>query len=156
MNQQLQQEIQATQEKLKKLQEKLESSKVTIENAPVGAVLPDGCIVVERYKDSILIAAPESTGVKCTWTPEFKDVFTSLKNHGFNPSQWHVPSQEELQLTYKNCKEQFSSAFYWSSTENSSMDAFGVRLGDGRSNGCLKTYACHVRAFRCVYLGFEL
>ena len=156
MNQQLQQEIQATQEKLKKLQEKLESSKVTIENAPVGAVLPDGCIVVERYKDSILIAAPEITEVQSTWTPEFEPVFNSLKEHGFVPSQWYIPSKEELQLAYKNCRQRFSSTRYWSSTEDTSSGAWSVYFLIG-SCGCSdKTFTHCVRAFRRVYLGFEL
>ena len=150
MNQQLQQEIQATQKQLQKLQEKLESSKVTIENAPVGAVLPDGCIVVERYKDSILIAAPKETEVRCEWTPEFEPVFTSLKEHGFIPCQWHVPSQEELELAYKNCRQRFSSAFYWSSTERNSSHAWPVffNLGICCYSGKTSTYC--VRAFRRI------
>lgn len=148
--QQLQTEIQKTQAQLQKLQEQLENSKVTIETAPVGTVLPDGCVVVERYPNSILIAAPSNTEVKCKWTPDFPDVFTKLTEAGFIPAQWHVPSPKELQLAYKNCKEQFSSPFYWSSTESSSTDAYDVHFTNGFTFGLSKAFSSCVRAFRRV------
>ena len=149
-SQQLQAEIQKTQEQLKKLQEKLESSKVTIENAQPGDIFSDGCVVVERYKDSILIAAPKETEVRCEWTPDFPDVFTSLKDHGFIPCQWYIPPKEELQLAYKNCRQRFSTTRYWSSTEDTSSFAWGVDFSFGNCFYCNKAYVRCVRAFRRV------
>jgi hypothetical protein len=151
--QQLQQEIQKTQKQLQKLQEQLEASKVvTIETAQPGDTLPDGCVVVARYEDSVLIAAPAITEVYCKLTPEFSEVFESLKSQGFIPSQWYVPSVKELQLAYKNCKEQFSSALYWSSTEFSSTIAFFVFFINGSAASSSKTAAYCVRPFRRVVL----
>ena len=150
--QQLQTEIQKTQEQLKKLQEQLEAAKsITIETAPVGTTLPDGTVVIARYEDSVLLAAPSTTEVYCEWTPEFQPVFDSLKKHGFIPAQWYVPSKEELKLAYKNCSEQFSSR-YWSSTEYSSTDAYNVYFNNGYASNNNKTYINCVRAFRRVYL----
>jgi hypothetical protein len=150
--QQLKAEIEATQAQLQRLQEQLEKTKVTIETAQPGDTLPDGCIVVERYSDSVLIAAPASTEVRCKWTPEFSEVFESLKSHGFIPDQWYVPSKEELQLAYENCEKQFSSTNYWSSTECSSTSAFGVCFFFGLTLDYSKTFFFCVRAFRRVVL----
>ena len=151
--QQLQQEIQKTQEQLRKLQEQLEASKVvTIETAQPGEILPDGCVVVARYEDSVLIAAPAITEVRCKWTPEFSEVFESLKEHGFIPAQWYIPSQKELKLAYKNCKKHFSSTDYWSSTESSSTSAYIVLFDIGGTSGNNKANSYCVRAFRRVVL----
>ena len=153
--QQLQQEIQKTQEQLQRLQEQLEASKtITIETAQPGDTLPDGTVVIERYSDSVLIAAPSTTEVYCEWTPEFQPAFDSLKKRGFIPSQWHVPSLKELQLAYKNCKEQFANGFYWSSTEFGSKfdSACYVNLNTGKTDYYFKPSPFCVRAFRRVYL----
>ena len=149
----LQQEITKTQAQLKKLQEQLEATKtITIETAPVGTTLPDGTVVVARYEDSVLIAAPSTTQVQCQWTPEFQPVFDSLKKEGFIPSQWYVPSLKELELAYKNCSKQFSATSYWSSTEISSACAFYVYFSNGFTDIDGKASTFCVRAFRCVYL----
>jgi hypothetical protein len=152
-SQQLKAEIEATQKQLKKLQEQLEASKsVTIETAQPGDTLPDGCVVIARYDDSILIAAPSTTEVECKWTPEFPEVFESLKDHGFIPAQWYIPSVKELELAYRNYKEQFSSTFYRSSTEYSSTSAFFLYFNNANTLNCNKTYCNCVRAFRRVVL----
>lgn len=150
--QQLKAEIEATQAQLQRLQEQLEKTKVTIETAQPGDTLPDGCLVVARYKDSVLIAAPSTTEVRCKWTPEFPEVFESLKAHGFIPAQWYIPSVKELELAYRNCKEQFSSTYYWSSTESSSTSACRVNFSDGCTFNRTKTLIFCVRAFRRVVL----
>ena len=152
--QQLQQEISKTQEQLQRLQEQLEIAKaITIETAQPGDTLPDGTVVVARYEDSVLLAAPKTTEVECKWTPEFPEVFKSLKKEGFIPSQWHVPSKEELKLAYKNCKQMFSSTNYWSSMEYRYEDAFYVNFLDGLIYDFHKAYTnISVRAFRRVYL----
>lgn len=149
----LQQEIQKTEEQLKKLQKQLEATKsITIETAQPGDTLPDGCLVIARYEDSVLIAAPVDTRVISEWTPEFPECFKRLKDHGFIPSQWYVPSKKELQLAYKNCKEQFSSNIFWSSMEFDSTKAYYVDFKDGFTDHIFKTCPGCVRAFRCVVL----
>jgi len=150
---QLQQEIEATKAQLQRLQEQLETSKsVTIETAQPGDTLPDGCVVIARYDDSILIAAPANTEVRCKWTPEFSEVFESLKSQGFSPSQWYVPSLKELLLAYRNCKQQFSSTYRWSSTGHSSTNAYNVNFFNGYTGFSNKALTLCVRAFRRVVL----
>ena len=153
----LQQEIQKTGEQLKKLQEQLEATKtITIETAQPGDTLPDGCVVIERYEDSVLLAAPYITQIRCQWTPEFPEVFKKLKVHGFIPAQWHVPSLKELHLANrslgKNGEKLFSPVRFWSSTEFSSTHAFNVDFNFIIATCPVKTDTCWVRAFRHVYL----
>ena len=148
--QQLQQEIIKTQYKLKKLQEQLEATKsFNIKTAPIGKTLPMGT-VIERYNNCVIVAAPESTVVRCTWSQGFKPVFDSLKNYGFIPSQWYIPTKEELQLAYRNCRDQFSSTCYWSSTKMSSVKAYRITTYNGNAFGDDMNSYWWARAFRRV------
>jgi hypothetical protein len=130
----------------------------TLEEAQPGDKLADSCIVIERYPKTIfynerlLIAAPEKTEVECQWTPEFKPVFDSLKENGFNPSDWFIPSVEQLKLAYKNAKQHLLSASYWSSTEASSISAWGMCFFDCSQYTDSKAFEYLVRAFRFIEL----
>jgi hypothetical protein len=62
--------------------------------------------------------APKSTEVEAKWSKEFPEVFRVLKEQGFNPSQWFIPTKEQLKLAYRNVPNEFSSTTYWSSTES--------------------------------------
>jgi hypothetical protein len=106
--------------------------------------------VIHKECNRILIAAPKETEVYSKWTPEFSEVFESLKSHGFTPSQWHVPTIEELKLAYKNAKDSFSSAYYWSSTEISAAIGCSLYFGFGNTYNFTKTGTFCVRAFRWV------
>jgi hypothetical protein len=130
----------------------------TLENAKLGDKLADGCVVIERYPKTIfynerlLIAAPKETEVQCEWTPEFKPVFDNLKEHGFNPSDWFIPSVGQLTLAYNNANENFSGPWYWSSEEESSNYAFCVSFGNGNAFIPHKMQSGCVRAFRFIEL----
>jgi hypothetical protein len=131
----------------------------TLENAKPGDKLADGCIVINRQPKSIfhnerlLIAAPKKTEFWGEWTPEFQPVFDRLKEHGFNPSDWFIPSVEQLQLAYKNAKQHFvSTSVYWSSTEVSYINAGVVYFGNGNQSVASKVIAYCVRAFRFIEL----
>jgi hypothetical protein len=149
---QLQQEIEKTQKQLNRLQEQLNKSFPTIEEANVGELLEDGCVVIEKYNGLVLIAAPKVTEVECNWTPEFKCVFDKLKEHNFIPSQWFIPSLKQLALAYKNAKQYFSPTFHWSSTEASSTStlACDVNFRFGSQGTYSKSNRFWVRAFRFV------
>jgi hypothetical protein len=131
---------------------------VTPEEAQPGDKLEDGCIVIERYPKTIfynerlLIAAPQETEVLCEWTPEFKPVFDKLKEHGLNPSDWFIPSVEQLQLAYKNASSPFPGWWYWSSDEASSTNACYVYFNNGTRIAGSKAVTSCVRAFRLVEL----
>jgi hypothetical protein len=88
--------------------------------------------------------------VKATWSKEFAEVFQKLKEQGFNPSQWFVPTKEQLQLAYKTIRDEFSATFYWSSTELTAAIAFFVSFYIGGSCFNNKSGTLCVRAFRCV------
>jgi hypothetical protein len=154
----LQAEIKSTELYLSGLKEKLKTTFPTLEEAQPGDKLDDGCVVIYHrpksilYNERLLVAAPEKTEVECQWTPEFKPVFDKLKSHGFDPSDWFIPSVEQLRLAYINAKQQFWHQRYWSSTEASSTNACCVDFNDGSQFTASKAYTGCVRAFRFVEL----
>jgi hypothetical protein len=148
---QLQQEVQNLETKLQEFREQLNSHKtVTIETASVGDTLEDGSIVLQKSNGLALLVAPKNTEVEAKWSKEFPEVFKALKSQGFNPSQWSVPTKEQLKLAYRNVPNEFSSTSYWSSTEGNATNACYVYFNIGFSGYCNKTNVGCVRAFRCV------
>jgi peptidoglycan hydrolase CwlO-like protein len=148
---QLQQEVQNLETKLQEFQEQLNSHKeVTIETASVGDTLEDGSIVLQKENGLALLVAPKSTEVEASWSKEFSEVFEALKSRGFNPSQWFIPTQEQLKLAYRNVPNEFSATRYWSSTEINASGACFVFFDTGSSSFNFKTNVFCVRAFRCV------
>ena len=146
---QLQQEVQNLEVELQEFQEELYF--VDIEIASVGDVLKDGSIVLQKSNGLLLLVAPKNTEVKVKWSKEFAEVFQKLKEQGFNPSQWFVPTMDQLILAYKTIRDEFSAATYWSSTEISATDACLVSFNSGGiwlTNN--KSGTLCVRAFRCV------
>jgi hypothetical protein len=130
---QLQQEVQNLESKLQEFREQLNNcNTLTIETASVGDTLEDGSIVLQKSNGLALLVAPSSTEVEATWSKEFAEVFQKLKEQGFNPSQWFVPTKEQLILAYKTIRDEFSATKYWSST-------YRTYLGNG--------YACFVRFY---------
>jgi hypothetical protein len=133
-------------------------SELSYSNCQPGDKLADGCIVIDRrpksifYNERLLIAAPIETQVDCEWTPEFQPVFDKVKEHRFNPTDWFIPSVEQLQLAYKNAKPHFPGWWYWSSDEASSTDACLVGFKGGYQCSISKTDTFSVRAFRLVEL----
>jgi len=124
---------------------------ITIENASIGDVLEDGSIVVHKTDDNMaFLAAPATTEVRCEWSKEFSPVFEALKSQGFSPSQWFVPTEEQLKIAYENCKQHFASNFYWSSTEVSSTNACFLFFSNGTICSVAKSSSICVRAFRVV------
>ncbi len=148
---QLLQSIQETEIQLNKLKEQLESYKVpTLAEASIGDTLEDGSIVLQKSNGLALLVAPKNTEVSTSWSKEFPAVFAKLEEQGFNPSQWFVPTMEQLQLAYKTIPKEFSSTCYWSSTEYSAAGAYCVGFNCGTAIGSSKTGALTVRAFRSV------
>jgi hypothetical protein len=147
---QLQTKIQELENELHSFKQQLNNYKeVTIETAKVGDVLQDGCIVLKKENGLALLVAPKSTDVYCSWSKEFPEVFNKLEE-GFNPSQFFIPTKEQLNLAWKTIPQHFPSPRYWSSTELNATNACFQRF----TNGCLcslsKTCTFCVRAFRCV------
>ena len=93
--------------------------------------------------------SPASTEVKAPWTKEFPEVFQKLKEEGFNPSQWFVPTKEHLKFAYLTVPDEFSSTGYWSSTEGTAF-AYGVPVNFGVAYYAPKSNTYCVRAFRCI------
>jgi hypothetical protein len=148
---QLQQEVQNLETKLQEFREQLNSHKtVTIETASVGDTLEDGSIVLKKENGLALLVAPKSTEVEAAWSKEFSEVYQKLQEQGFIPSQWFVPTKEQLFLAYKIIPEHFSSTYYWSSTEDGAIYACYVLFNNGNTYGITKAYTTCVRAFRCV------
>jgi peptidoglycan hydrolase CwlO-like protein len=152
--QNLRTEVQNLEAKLRGFREQLNQCKeVTIETASIGDTLEDGCVVLQKENGLALLAAPKSTEVHSEWSKEFAKVFEKLKDQGFNPSQFFIPTKEQLQLAQRNVPDEFSASIYWSSTESSAACAYRVNLLIGRAIYCrqMNTYnELFVRAFRCV------
>ena len=150
-NTQLQQEVKNLETKLQEFREQLNNCKtVTIETASVGDTLEDGSIVVKKSNGLALLVAPKSTQVEAKWSKEFPEVFRVLKEQGFNPSQWFIPTKEQLKLAYETIANEFSSTRYWSSTEVNATSACYVFFYIGNSFSGNKSNVFCVRAFRCV------
>ena len=147
---QLEQKIIELESELDSFKKQLNYSEITLENSKPGDTLSDGTVVIFKEGNQVLIAAPKETEVRCKWTPEFTEVFESLKSHGFTPSQWHVPTIQEMRPAYKNAKDSFSYACYWSSTEYCSTRGFILLLNNGNTLIINKTNTFCVRAFRWV------
>ena len=149
---QLQNKIQELEAELNQFKQQLNDYKEhpTIENASVGDVLEDGSIVVQKENGIALLMAPRFTEVYCKWSKEFPEVFKKLKKQGFNPSQWFIPTVEQLTLAYNYVEEHFSAAGYWSSMEISATSACYVSYNFGNANRCGKACTFCARAFRCV------
>ena len=146
---QLQSKIQELEAELQSFKQQLNNyPEVTLETAKVGDTLADGSIVLQKSDGLTLLVAPKSTEVTCSWSPDFPEVFTKLKEQGFNSSQWFVPTKEQLQLAYERIKDEFDYAGYWSSSEYNSRRAWSVLYGD--EYYCGKANILYVRTFRCV------
>jgi hypothetical protein len=117
-----------------------------------GVVLDDGCVVIDVIGSEALIAAPKETEVICEWSQNFNPAFNKLKEKGFNPIGWFIPSENQLLLAYKKAYNHFWPSFYWSSTEASSTDACYVSFFSGNQNTYSKTVAFCVRTFRYIEL----
>ena len=148
---QLQTKIEELESELQSFKQQFNNHKVpTLAEASVGDTLDDGSIVLQKSNGLALLVAPKSTEVKTTWSKEFLEVFYNLKNQGFNRSQWFVPTIDQLQLAYQLIPQEFSSTFYWSSTEGSATGAYNVFFNIGNTFVGSKTFVSCVRAFRCV------
>ena len=149
---QLQTKIQELESELQEFKQQLNNYKdhPTIQEASVGDVLEDGCIVLKKENGLALLVAPKSTEVKAEWSKEFTPVFKKLEEQGFNPSQFFIPTKEQLLLAYQEIKRHFSAAGYWSSTEIIATGACFVGYNLGNTASLSKAFAYCVRAFRCV------
>jgi hypothetical protein len=149
---QLQNKIQELEAELQEFKQQLGSYKETptIQEASVGDVLEDGSIVLKKENGLALLVAPKVTEVEATWSKDFPEVFQQLKEQGFNPSQWFVPTKEQLVIAYKTIPNEFSSTNFWSSTERNATDACNVGFVNGFATCYGKTFTFCVRAFRCV------
>ncbi len=148
---QLQSKIQELEAELQPFKQQLNNyQKVTRETAVPGDVLEDGSIVLQKSNGLVLLVAPASTEVLCEWSPEFPEVYQKLQKQGFNPSQWFVPTKEQLQLAYETIPEHLSSTIYWSSTGRCIHLAWVVGLSSGNTVWRNKEFSYSVRAFRCV------
>ena len=152
--QQLLQSINETEQQLNKLKRELESHRTPmIQEARLSDTLEDGSIVIKKENGLALLLAPAFTEVSCTWSKEFSEVFESLKNNGFNPSQWFVPTIEQLRLAYRVIPNEFGYHYYWSSNESSELGAYSLSVSDGGFGSQCQNYRrtpSSVRVVRCI------
>jgi hypothetical protein len=148
----MQQRLDTIQREAEEIKQQLKKSFPTLQDANPGDLLEDGTVVIQKYENAALIAAPKETEVCYPWSEEFTPVFNKLQEHNFNPSQWFIPSAKQVQLAYKNAEQHFSGWWYWSSTEASSTNACSVGFNIGLQLTFSKANTYCVRAFRLVEL----
>ena len=148
----LQNKIQELESELVEFKSHLSSYKETptLQEAYVGDTLEDGSIVLKKGNGLVLLVAPKSTEVECPWSKDFPKVFQKLKEQGFNPSQWFVPTKEHLWIAYQGIPNEFPSTYYWSSSEFNASLACLQSFDSGYVGAHSKSYSNRVRAFRCV------
>lgn len=117
-----------------------------------GVVLDDGCVVIDVIGSEALIAAPKDTEVICEWSLNFKPAFNKLKEKGFNPIEWFIPSENQLLLAYRKANHHFWPSIYWSSTEADSFTGRRLDFGDAIHGSVSKKNNYYVRAFRYIEL----
>lgn len=149
---QLQSKIQELEKELQEFKTQLNNYKEapTLQEASVGDVLEDGCIVLSKENGIAILVAPKETEVQCKWSNGFTELFAALKTHSLNPSQWFIPSKELLGLAYQKIPQHLSSIFYWSSTEVNATTACYQNFIIGGIYCASKANVCFARAFRCV------
>jgi hypothetical protein len=148
----LQQQLAAIEQDAEVIKQQLKMTFPSLQEANPGEMLEDGCVVIKKYDNAVLIAAPKETEIYCTWSKEFSDVFDTLKAHGFIPSDWFIPSAKQLKLAFTNAKQHFLGADYWSSTVANSTNASYVYFYGGFEYISSKVFSNCVRAFRLVEL----
>jgi hypothetical protein len=149
--QQLLKSIQETENQLNKLKKQLEQQKPpTIQEAKVSDTLEDGSIVIKKENGLALLLAPKSTEVICQWTKQFSEVFDKLLEQGFIPSQWFVPTFEQLKLAYKVIPDEFNKEWYWSSSEYNAPNACSVRFSSSTLYIGNKSIPYYVRSVRYI------
>jgi len=137
-----------------------------ITSCPAGTILPDGSALICKAGGTAWIVAPVLTQVSQTWNNstttlvgnkccvcDWPTLCTRLISCGFNPGDWFVPTQAQLQNPGFACRTQWNSLGslgFWSSTEIDATNAKCVCFYAAGAYGTSKSSARQVRAFRCV------
>jgi len=84
----------------------------------------------------------------CTIADIAAKLCSELELNGY--SDWYLPSKDEL---FRLCSNKtaiggFASAYYWSSTEANSTNAWNMDFGSGRQGSPSKNNLCYMRAVR--------
>lgn len=148
---QIRKEIASLRTQIESLEKELKTAFAIPSEAEPGDILEDGSIVVERNRNSILVVAPESIQVRSEWSETFSDIFIYLQDEeGFNPSQWFVPSVEQLRTAFfSKARMKFSKCLYWASDYPKAH--FDFELGTADSPVIRGVTHALVRPFRLIH-----
>jgi hypothetical protein len=122
-----------------------------IGSCTLGSTAPCGGRLICKNGGVAWIVAPNTSQVSRTWTLRNDAVTTATACT--NTNTWFIPTVSQLQNPGYSCRtfwDSFSSALYWSSTENNATHACLVYFLNGNAYSDNKTATCCVRAFRCV------
>ena len=142
-----------------------------VKSCPVGTTLPDGSRIICKAGGTAWIVAPACTEVGSTWANSaivgcvsptgdlpsvscWATLCSRLIACGFNPADWFVPNCVQVSTPGYVCRTQWDSyancCAYWTSTESSSIYAWGICAGGSLSAASPKGTVNCVRAMRCV------
>ena len=124
---------------------------VSVNDTPGLGEYCEGGHIICKAASTAWIVSPRCAQVSRTWYCR-EDANTRAQQVS-GCTGWFVPTVTQLQNPGYTCRQYwdlFSSALYWSSTENNSSTGCGVYFTNGSAGNFLKTGARCVRAFRCV------
>jgi hypothetical protein len=112
--------------------------------------LKEESVYVGDFEGYRYFLSPKNTEHLKTWQ-EAKNYCSSLAIDGHN--DWYLPTKDELNFLYKNkdslhLGEGFIPTTYWSSTEDSSADAWEQYFVNGIQNLTTKRFLLYARAIR--------
>jgi hypothetical protein len=95
-----------------------------------------------------LVIAPKNTEVHSPeWFEDFLGAFSKLDN----PSQWFIPSKDQLLLARAVIPNEFTERYYWSSTVvDRGKKGLCVMVFRGGIHITFGSFPATVRAFRCI------
>lgn len=112
-------EIERVEKQLLELREKLNQPEPKkLSEAKIGDALEDGSIVVETYKNAVLVMAPEEADFCGPYEDDWEGAFNKLDSLGFTISDWFAPTVKIMILAVTNVQQAFSPYDYYWTTSN--------------------------------------
>jgi hypothetical protein len=113
-------EIERVEKQLLELREKLNQPEhKKLSEVKIGDALEDGSIVVETYKNAVLVMAPKEADFCGPYEDDWERAFVKLGSLGFTLSDWFAPTAKIMILAAKNVPQAFAPwCNYWTTSKS--------------------------------------
>jgi hypothetical protein len=130
-------EIERVEKQLLELREKLnqpEHKKPS--EAKIGDSLEDGSIVVETYKNAVLVMAPKEADFSGRYEDGWESAFVKLDSLGFTLTDWFAPTAKIMSLAVKNLPQAFVPYdCYWTTSNPDDYEDLQLTVCSGFPQG---------------------